>query len=356
MLGGIIESCGLKVVLAFFTAIAIAFLILPILIRWSRSKGQLVAVPNHRSSHFDHIPNSGGLMLYLAVLIPAVLFTRFDFVDRSLWLLVAFAVLFVTGVIDDFRSVDVKSKFLGQFLPALIIVLSVGSDALNIIFLDIAEIPKVVKYIFWVLWIVTIINAFNLIDGIDGLAGALGLFGSLVFGISFLRVGSCYEAVLAFSLAGGLAGFLPFNISSRLKIFLGDSGSLLIGGIMGLFSILALQSRGGELYNSTSFMIIGYLFIPLADLFRVFVKRILQKKSPFTAGREHIHHIIIDHFGLSHIKATRLILALQAGITLIFWIYAQLVNGHFFLFIVIIWFIFSITLEWVEKRVKKVIA
>jgi UDP-N-acetylmuramyl pentapeptide phosphotransferase/UDP-N-acetylglucosamine-1-phosphate transferase len=159
-----------------------------------------------------------------------------------------------------------------------------------------------------------IINAFNLIDGINGLSGSISTLIALVFGTWFLLVDHLEMAVVAMALAGSVIAFLKYNITPA-KIFMGDTGSLLVGLIC---AILALQFI--ELHNvledspyavkAVPAVAIGILILPLFDTLRVFLTRILRGKSPMTADRNHIHHLLID-CGLSHMQATLLLVVVN---------------------------------------------
>ncbi|HET6990362.1 MAG TPA: MraY family glycosyltransferase, partial [Bacteroidia bacterium] len=154
-------------------------------------------------------------------------------------------------------------------------------------------------------YIVTV-NAFNLIDGVDGLAAGVGLIGGLAFGILFFLANNIVMGMLAFSLAGSLAAFLVFNFSPA-KIFMGDSGSMIIGLIMAVLAIKFVETIPSE--NTIS--IIPKLFTPvvamsviayaLTDTLRIFIWRAIRGVSPFSADRNHLHHLLIDS-GMSQAK------------------------------------------------------
>ena len=164
--------------------------------------------------------------------------------------------------------------------------------------------------------VIVVINSFNLIDGIDGLAGSLGFMASTLLGFYFLQVNLPAYSILAFSLAGSLAAFLIFNFQPA-KIFMGDTGSLLIGLI---HAILIIKFINVAQMPAINFPIdaapaIGFaiLMIPLLDTLRVFGIRIIHQRSPFSPDRNHIHHLLLDK-GLSH-KAITMTLV---GINLLF--------------------------------------
>ncbi|HJT72750.1 MAG TPA: MraY family glycosyltransferase, partial [Chitinophaga sp.] len=151
-----------------------------------------------------------------------------------------------------------------------------------------------------------IINAFNLIDGVDGLAGSIGMLVSGVLGTYFLYTGELIYAVMGFALAGGLAAFLIYNISPA-KIFMGDTGSLLVGLVNAILIVKFIEVGGnpsGKLpLEAVPAIAISILILPLFDTLRVFSIRMMHGRSPFSADRNHIHHYLLA-LGLNHKQTT----------------------------------------------------
>jgi UDP-N-acetylmuramyl pentapeptide phosphotransferase/UDP-N-acetylglucosamine-1-phosphate transferase len=168
--------------------------------------------------------------------------------------------------------------------------------------LGITEIPLAVSYLLSYISIIVIINAFNLIDGVDGLAGTLGLLTMTIFGSYFFMANMIAYSILAFSLAGSLLAFLLFNYNPA-KIFMGDSGSLILGLVNAILVIkfITIADNRSSGYFMESSVAIGFsiLMVPLTDTLRVFSMRIFKGRSPFSADREHIHHLLLDR-GLNH--------------------------------------------------------
>jgi UDP-N-acetylmuramyl pentapeptide phosphotransferase/UDP-N-acetylglucosamine-1-phosphate transferase len=168
--------------------------------------------------------------------------------------------------------------------------------------LGITEIPLAISYILSYISIIVIINAFNLIDGVDGLAGTLGMLTMTVFGAYFYMANMPAYSILAFSLAGSLLAFLWFNYNPA-KIFMGDSGSLILGLVNAIlvikFITVADDRNSGNFLESSVAIGFSVLMLPLTDTLRVFSMRIFKGRSPFSADREHIHHLMLDR-GLSH--------------------------------------------------------
>ena len=172
-------------------------------------------------------------------------------------------------------------------------------------FFGIYNIPIWLSIPLALLIMITIINAYNLVDGIDGLAASISTVALSCFAICFFWIGRNFLALTAVSMIGSLLGFLIFNLSEKRKIFMGDTGSLVIGFLLAVLSIrlLALDEGLSQLpFNSqyVPLMMGTFILIPLFDVLRVFSIRILQGNSPFLPDRNHIHHVVIDKFKWSH--------------------------------------------------------
>jgi UDP-N-acetylmuramyl pentapeptide phosphotransferase/UDP-N-acetylglucosamine-1-phosphate transferase len=193
---------------------------------------------------------------------------------------------------------------MSQLLAAALVV--VGEDIRITSFyglFGVTELNIWVSYILSVFTIVVITNAFNLIDGIDGLAGGLGVIISITFGLWFNLIDQVGWSIISFSLAGALIGFLVFNFNPA-KIFMGDAGSLCTGFLLSIMAVQFIEFNRPEVQNyykitTAPVIAIAILVIPLFDTFRVFTIRLLKKKSPFSADRNHLHHMLLKT-GLGH--------------------------------------------------------
>ena len=174
--------------------------------------------------------------------------------------------------------------------------------------MGVCEIPMSVSIPGSMFFLLGLINGFNLIDGIDGLAGITGIIVASFYSFILFKSGYFFYLSLSVATIATLSAFLRFNLSDRKKIFMGDTGSLVIGLVLGLLT-LKLMSIGDKAYISLyfndgnlPFFLIGVLFVPLLDTLRVMLLRFTRGVSMFKSDRNHIHHILID-FGLSHRKA-----------------------------------------------------
>jgi UDP-N-acetylmuramyl pentapeptide phosphotransferase/UDP-N-acetylglucosamine-1-phosphate transferase len=167
--------------------------------------------------------------------------------------------------------------------------------------LGIGKLPEVISIGLTYITIIVIINAFNLIDGVDGLAGSLGVLSMTSFGIYFIMADLPFYAAMSFAMAGGLLAFLMYNFNPA-KIFMGDSGSLMLGLINSVLVIKFISVADSAVARMpiSGSAAIGFaiLIVPLLDTLRVFSIRIAQRRSPFAPDRNHIHHLLLDK-GLS---------------------------------------------------------
>jgi UDP-GlcNAc:undecaprenyl-phosphate/decaprenyl-phosphate GlcNAc-1-phosphate transferase len=309
------------IILSAIFAFIITFFAIPVIINIAKTK-KLFDEPDERKVHKTVIPTLGGIGIFagfivaMLMCVPNDLFLAPD-VNRLKYFAAASIVIFFLGLKDDIMILSATKKFIGQIIAAGIIM-RFGNIYLNDMhgFLGITTIPYYASIFLTLFTILVITNSFNLIDGVDGLAGSLGLVTSIIFGIYFYMATEYTYAVMAFSLSGGIIGFLIYNYSPA-KIFMGDTGSLLLGLINSILVIKFINLAGSA--NSNFYLhaspAIGYaiLSVPLFDTLRVFGLRILDRRSPFSPDRIHVHHYLLD-LGFSH----KQIVASCVGATLLF--------------------------------------
>lgn len=301
------------VILALTISFTVSFLAIPVIIRVAALK-KLYDIPDERKVHQAPIPALGGLGLFAGFAFSTLLIANFQEGKELQYYLASAVVVYYLGLKDDIVIISPIMKFIGQVLAAFVVVYygnlqitSMGG------FLGITHLPETFSLLFTYLTVIVVINSFNLIDGVDGLAGSLGLLSSAVFGLYFISVGDTPDAVLAFSMSGAILAFLIFNFQPA-RIFMGDTGSLLIGLIN---AILAIKFINVAADPATSFPVsaapaVGFaiLMVPLFDTLRVFAIRMFQRRSPFSPDRNHIHHLLLD-LGLSHRTIAISLLALN---------------------------------------------
>jgi UDP-GlcNAc:undecaprenyl-phosphate GlcNAc-1-phosphate transferase len=307
--------------ICFLSAFLVVFICMPPLIRLIH-KFNLFDVPNGRKIHIRPVPTMGG-MAVLAGMV-ASLFIWFPFTGDTFQLcfFLSIIILFALGVMDDLKDLPARYKFIVQLGVSLLITLAgVRITTFNGLF-GIHELPLITHYTITVVAIAGITNAFNLIDGADGLAGGLGFMSLVILGVFLLICNDMQAAIIAFALAGGLLAFLYFNFSPA-RIFMGDTGSLLLGFVIAVLGIRLMQanlSMANPVLPNMPVFVLGTVFIPVFDTIRVFSIRIWNGQSPFTPGKNHIHHLLTGA-GISHSSVARLMYFLHGFILLeVFWL------------------------------------
>jgi len=290
----------------------LSFLAIPPIVRIAK-KHKLLVYPNHRDTHNGGVPRLGGLAIFISVTFSLIFFSSINTVLYFKSILTGMLILFFIGLHDDLDSLRAYKKLIGEAV-AIGFVIAGGVIFSNLHgFLGIYEIPLAVGIPVSVFILIVIINSFNLIDGIDGLASGLGMQITLVFGLYFYFSDALKFAMLAAILFGALSGFFYHNVLSRKnKIFMGDSGSLILGLLIGImvwrFNELASSVNSAFVIFAAPAVSMGILTLPLFDTLRVFTLRIFRNRSPFDADRTHVHHILLD-YGLSHSSVRNILLS-----------------------------------------------
>lgn len=294
----------------------IGLLGMPVVIRIAKAKGFVVR-PNKRTCHEGEVPNIGGLDIYFSVMLSYLLFD-FSQIAHNQFFLIGIAAIMAIGFIDDVLVLSPLSKLLGEALAGIALI---GFGDLRITHLHgifgINEIGVIPSYLLSLFILIAIINAINLIDGVDGLASGLGMLYCLFFAIYFHLVGSTSWSILAICMIGSLAVFFIYNVFGKSgKIFMGDSGSLLLGYLLTAFIFRFCEQNAyhviPEIYhmNAAPAVAICVLTVPIFDTIRVSLTRIKQHKSPFQPDKNHIHHLLL-RTGLNHIQTTCVLLSVS---------------------------------------------
>lgn len=304
-------------ILCFITAFVVAVIIMPLLIMVIK-RYNLYDLPDGRKEHSIPVPTMGGIAIGLGMGISCLLwFPQLnDTLTTSFFF--SFVVLFFVGIMDDLKDLPAYYKFAIQLAVALLITLSGARITTFDGLLGIYALPVAAQYIFSIITIVGITNAFNLIDGIDGLAGGLGFMSLVALGIFLNLSGEPNLAVVAFALAGSILGFLYFNFNPA-RIFMGDTGSLVLGFTISVLCIRLIQANVQQtepMLQHAPVFALSIVLIPVFDTLRVFALRARKGKSPFHPDKTHIHHLLTNN-GWSHSFTTRLICTLHAGILLL---------------------------------------
>ncbi len=301
------------VYLAPLLAFGITYFSIPAIIRLSLVK-KLYDVPDERKTHAHRISSLGGMAIFGGLIISFVFFSSHLANPTLNSVLVALFVLFITGLKDDLYPLSSYKKLLGQIIAVGVIVFH-GDIRLESFYglMGVHEIDFWLSTLMSMLFFLGIINSYNFIDGINGLSSGVGLVISLTYAVWFWYLGEDLFLILALSIAGSQLAFLFYNLVDA-KIFMGDSGSMIMGFFAGLLTIYYLQAneRADEMllrHIDAMVFSLAVLIIPIMDTFRIIIVRVfILKRSPLKADRNHIHHVLLD-IGLSHVQATGILVA-----------------------------------------------
>lgn len=339
---------GLATTIAFFINLAL----IPVIIRLSH-RFKWYDLPDKRKIHTGLIPRLGGPGIFLAFMTASLLtILLFAIMTRgktamgfSLNFIAPFTgilLIHLFGLYDDFRNLRAILKFLLQLLAAGIVT-SGGYLIRSLTIPYLGSIPLgVLAYPVTIIWIVGISNAVNLIDGMDGLAGGIGAFAALSMGIISLIQGNAAAAILSFALFGAVLGFLFYNFPPA-RIFMGDSGSLLLGFTLAVIPLMGIPKASAF---GTLIVPVTLLMIPIIDTAAAILRRIRQKRPIISADKEHIHHKLLDMgfserqilgviYGfclyLSIVSVTSVILPKEINVYLVLIVWGGCMLGYWFL-------------------------
>jgi UDP-N-acetylmuramyl pentapeptide phosphotransferase/UDP-N-acetylglucosamine-1-phosphate transferase len=345
------------IILAFIISFFITFYGIPSVIKIARIKN-LYDIPGYRASHHELTPRLGGTMIFAGVILASVLFTGTEAPFEMKYMISGLLILFFIGLKDDIISLQPFKKAIGQLIASAIIVIPGEIRiSLNCTELVTANPGCWISIFLSIIIFMTLINSMNFIDGIDGLAAGVGIVASVFFGVFFILNGQISWAPVCFALTGSLIAFFWYNVFSKnYKIFLGDTGSMVIGFLLAMFMIQFLEFNGS---GNARFPVIvapslalAVLIIPVFDLFRIVFVRIFHGKSPFYGDNNHIHHIVLKLAG-SHLKATSVILAVNVFLVLMVFLFGFLGNGILISFLLVISIVLSGLVTFLHGNDKK---
>jgi UDP-GlcNAc:undecaprenyl-phosphate/decaprenyl-phosphate GlcNAc-1-phosphate transferase len=257
-------------------------------------------IPNERKIHNEPIPRLGGIGIFFglvvaAIAVPLLLPVVFShpwsvtYTLRYVPVVAAFCLIHGMGLVDDFHNLHALLKFVLQILAASLV--TVGGFTISTV--TIPGLPVfslgIFAYPVTVLWLVAISNAINLMDGIDGLAGGIAAISALALGIMGLLHGRPVPAVVAFSLFGAVVGFLLFNFPPA-RVFMGDSGSLLLGFVL---AVIPLLGAPGPTSIGSMFAPATVLLVPILDTVSAIIRRAREKRAIYSPDKQHIHHKLL---------------------------------------------------------------
>jgi UDP-GlcNAc:undecaprenyl-phosphate GlcNAc-1-phosphate transferase len=318
-------------------------------------------LPNWRKVHTDPTPRLGGIGISISFLvtilaIPLVMSLLhmdpgFPFQLRHFFVLGAFALTGTIGLVDDFRSLRARLKFLLQVVAAVLVVLGGFTiTAFRIPGLGTLELGFM-AYPITVLWIVGLSNALNFVDGIDGFAGGIASFAAFALGVIMILQGHDIGALVAFALLGSTLAFLFFNLP-KARIFMGDSGAYILGFTLSVLPILGLSDADAMGNLAATAMV---LVIPIIDTATAIARRLRRKQSPLSPDKEHIHHKLMD-LGLRDTTILRFVYLYSLFLAAAAIVTGMSKNGIGFAAFVAVWLVSIALYLWIRRVLRKAIA
>ncbi|MBN4073164.1 undecaprenyl/decaprenyl-phosphate alpha-N-acetylglucosaminyl 1-phosphate transferase [Crocinitomix catalasitica] len=292
--------------LALFTSFSVVLLATPSLIKVAKLKHLVDEPGEDRKLHTRSTPTIGGVIIFSAFIFSCFLWFPdhepkvIKSLSEFMYLMASLILLFFVGVKDDIIGMSPMKKLVAHLMVGFILVV-MGNIRITsfhgLMGIDVV-IPEYGSILISIFVYIVIVNAINLIDGVDGLAAGLACIACLAFGFWFGMQKELHWALVSFSLAGALLGFLVFNFSPA-RIFMGDSGSLIIGAVVSVLAIKLIESPVGLLPKqfqlvSTPVLAMAILSYPLLDTLRVFSIRTARGKSPLSADKNHLHHKMLQ--------------------------------------------------------------
>ena len=305
--------------LSFIVAAMAVFVVHPSLVKIAHLKS-IVDNPDARKLNKEPVPVLGGVGVFFGIMFSlSVAGYYVEGMNIQFELIIAMLIMLYTGVGDDILQLSPRLRFALQIFVVWLMMFLGG------IYIDdfhglwgIYKLPTVVAIVLTLVSCVGIINSINLIDGVDGLCSGYGMFASILFATCFQRMGDVSYAVLAYSVFGALIPFMLHNMfGHRYKMFMGDGGSLVLGFICSLFVMRVIQSGYDVVTGATISFTLAVLAVPVFDTLRVMTARMLQRRSPISPDKTHLHHMFIA-LGFSHVITALNVIALN-GLVVVAW-------------------------------------
>ena len=339
---------NLKIIIVVFLFVV---LIMPIVMKIAKHVNAM-DIPNERKVHKEPMPRMGGLAIFLGFLLGYMLFCTQT--PQMISILIGSFILILVGIVDDINPIKPLAKFIGQVIAAVIVVYY-G----NIVMSDISAYGLYMNFGIFakpitIFFILGVINCLNLIDGLDGLAGGIAtiFFITISIIISIMGIYNGLDASLSLIMIGATLGFLIYNFHPA-KIFMGDSGSMFLGYIIAVISLLGFKN-----VTLTSFLVpVLILAIPILDTFFAILRRLLKKESFAKADKEHFHHQILKMSG-NQVKTVLIIYLIQILFSSASIVYVlrnpklgQII--YVVLLIIILWIVWSTNIVFDRKKLQE---
>jgi UDP-GlcNAc:undecaprenyl-phosphate GlcNAc-1-phosphate transferase len=295
--------------LAFVVALTVTAALIPVLVHWAPMIG-LTDAPGPRKVHSIPVPRVGGLAMAVGLLLPTLITVELTPSIRGL--LLGLVVLLIFGLWDDRVTLGYRTKFAGQVLAAGLCMIVGNVHVGTLMIGSVIVLPQAASIFITFVFLIGITNAVNLADGLDGLAGGLVLLCLCAIALFAAMSGNVTVAETALIEGGAVLGFLRFN-THPARIFMGDSGSQMLGFSVGALALLATQGEASPLSAALPLLLLG---LPIMDTLTVMLTRIRAGRSPFSADSNHLHHRLLA-LGFAHREAVLLIYLMQVGLVLL---------------------------------------
>jgi UDP-GlcNAc:undecaprenyl-phosphate GlcNAc-1-phosphate transferase len=304
----LLEDTVSLIALSFVLTLSLLFLLTPLSARLG-----LVDQPSYRKSHLNPTPMVGGLAIYIVILLLDSLFGVWNHEHPAMLLVIGFVVLI--GIADDYMDLSARFKFIAELFAAIMLVLMCGVKVTylgNLFGTGLMSLPSNIQSLFSVIGIVGLMNAMNMLDGKDGLAAGIFLVSLAGFCTLSILIGDTLHLRSAFILMAASFAFLMLNFRFRhdkpAKVFLGDSGSLLLGFYL---ATLAIHLSGDVKMPVNPITAVWVVALPLMDMANVMLKRWRNGLGMMHAGRDHLHHVL-RNLGYSVRRVVMIMMSLQA--------------------------------------------
>ena len=318
-----LENLRITALLVFLFSFVVAYFTLPSVIFVVKHKN-LMDKPNERSSHSEKTPTLGGISFFVSLVFTLFMFRSFDEDLVGINILSGAGALFFVGLKDDLVGVNPSTKIMGQVVATLILFFGTNLKIISFDnFLGITDIPYWFSVFISCAIVMAIVNSYNLIDGINGSASMVGMVIFGIFAYVFYDAEMHYYFLLSITCIGFLLAFLRYNLSAKMRVFMGDTGSMIVGFLIAVLAIKFFALNTASLENAIItpankvWVLLSIIFIPFFDTTRVFTTRVIRDGKPFKADRNHIHHVIIDYLKLSHPQASILLATINLVVFII---------------------------------------
>ncbi len=290
----------------FLVALFITFILTPVVKNFAVRIGA-VDKPDARKVHHGLIPRLGGLAIY-AGFMGSVIFT-IGFTYEMAGIMIGATCLVLVGIADDILSLPARVKLLGQIVSAAILVLffGVNIDWVNLPYFGIVTFPAIISIPLTIFWIIGFVNTVNLIDGLDGLAAGIATIASIAIALLAFQMGQWVSAAAMVAMTGACLAFLQYNFNPA-KIFMGDTGSMFLGYVIGAVSVMGSMKTAAA---AVLIVPLVALAVPITDTVLAIVRRKHSGVPVFSPDKNHLHHRLLAK-GLTQKQVVLIMYALTA--------------------------------------------